>query len=364
VGRLLSECIYKFISSSSRVLIDEVPNLSDFVKERLHSYLRIYPELWPSQQEAISKGLLSSSNNFLVTVPTSAGKTLCGELAIIKEITDNPNAVCFYVVPTRALVEEKSQDLRRKLGRFDIRVAAPTGALQRDEIETSLLLGSQVIVCTPEKLDLLIRHDDPSLAEASLFIIDEAQMISDDERGLGLEFVVVKLLLLKGTSRILFLSAMLPNSEDFGRWIMDATVAASTWRPTRQKFGEINFRKTRPRGCMMQVDLYDSHSRDEDIRIPILPFERQPKSTWEKVIWAVEALRVKGPVLVFCMTKPRCEEIVSKIVDYLKAKKANYPIRADYVGKSSERLRITFCWMRRSPTESLTIMLIYRLVFV
>jgi helicase len=328
IGRLLLECLRRFLFASSRILIENIPTLASASKERIDTYLQRYPELWPSQRDAISQGLLDSAKQyFIVAVPTSSGKTLCGELAIIKELTERPDAVCFYVVPTRALVTEKSRELEDKLDRFKFQVGAATGALQRDDIESSLLADAQVVVCTPEKLDLLIRHDDPSLANASLFIIDETQMVSDADRGLGLEFVVVKLLLLKPNARILLLSAMLPNSEEFGRWLsQEAVVSSIDWRPTRQRFGEIEFRKFATKGSQLEVVLYDASGEFEGVRIPVREYSRQPTSIREKVIQAVEAFRPKGPVLVFCMSKPRCEGIVSEIVKYLRAQGAVYQV--------------------------------------
>jgi replicative superfamily II helicase len=313
------------------LIVEDIYGLSEVAKGRILAHLKQYPELWPTQQDAIQKGLLNTSRkHFVVAVPTSSGKTLCGELAILQELSDNPNAVCFYVAPTRALVEEKSQEIKRRLRQFNIQVATATGALQQDELEASLFEDASVIVCTPEKLDLLIRHGDTAVSRASLFIIDEAQMISDDGRGLGLEFVVVKLLIHKPDARILMLSAMLPNSEDFGDWLLYATVASSTWRPTRQRFGEINFIKRQRTGVSMEVQLYDSSDELEGLQIPIDSFSRQPSSGMEKVVWAVEAFRKKGPVLVFCMTKPRCEELVLKIVDSEKRRREHYPISSEF----------------------------------
>jgi helicase len=338
VGRLLTDCAFRFLSASSRILIQDLPDIGEEAKKSISQHLQRYAELWPSQREAINQGLLSRQRkHFVVSVPTSSGKTLCGELAIIQELTENDEAVCFYVVPTRALVEEKSKELKMKLREFGFKVEAATGALQRDELENSLFIGTQVIVCTPEKLDLLIRHDDESFRKATLFIIDETQMISDPERGLGLEFVVVKIRILRVEARVILLSAMIPNSEDFGRWIA-ATVAASEWRPTRQRFGEIYFEKHKPSGCTMKVSLYDASGEFEGVEVPIQSFSRQPQ-IFEKVVWAVEAFRRKGPVLVFCMRKPRCEELVERIVDFLKAQKENYPIKYETTVPEVEELR-------------------------
>ena len=320
IGRLLAECLGKFLDASSRLLIDQLSAMSDSSRRQLHAYLQRYPELWPSQQEALRSGLLNPAERyFVVALPTSSGKTLCGELVIIQELTDRPVATCFYVVPTRALVTEKSRELEHKLGDFGFCVVGATGALQRDEIEASLLADAHVIVCTPEKLDLLIRHNDDVLSQASLFVIDETHMLADRDRGLGLEFAVVKLLLLKPDARILLLSGVLPNSEDFGRWLArDAPVASSDWRPTRQRIGELVFHKLRPRGSLLEICLYDDSGEFDGVRVPLRSYSRRPTSILEQVVWAVDALRGKGPVLVFCMSKSRCERIAERIVRDLR----------------------------------------------
>lgn len=328
IGRLLSESVRKFSDASSRLLIDQLPGVTDSSRNALHAYLRKYPELWPSQQDAIRQGLLNpDQKHFIVALPTSSGKTLCGELAIIQELTDQPNAVCFYVVPTRALVIEKSREVQEKLQDFGIAVVGATGALQRDEIEGSLLKNARVIVCTPEKLDLLIRHEDESFSSASLFILDEMQLVSDRGRGLGLEFAVVKLLILKPKARVLLLSATLPNAEDLGRWLSkDAAVTSHNWRPTRQRFGEINFDPLRPRGSRLEMVLYDIHGEFDGLQVPLSNYSRQPSSILERVVWAAEVFRAKGPVLVFCMSKRRCEQIVDRIVKELEGQGIRYSV--------------------------------------
>lgn len=329
IGRLMAECVRKFVAASSRITIGRLPNLSSPAKQRINFYLRAYSELWPSQIAAIEAGLLDSARqHFVVSAPTSSGKTLCGELAIIQELTDKPDSMCFYVVPTRALVAEKGHELSGKLGRqLGYRVRSATSALQQDEIEGSLLSDAQIVVCTPEKLDLLIRHQDASVERASLFVIDETQMVADDDRGLGLEFVVIKILLIKPDSRIILLSAMLPNAEEFGRWLSrQAIVSPSDWRPTRQKFGTLVFEQLKPRGSRLNLAFFDPAGQPQSVQLLLQQYSRQPKTLLEGISWTVAALRVKGPVLVFCMTKSRCEEVVQEIVDHSAATGVQYAL--------------------------------------
>jgi len=318
ISRLLHLCLARFTQFSSRSVIQRQPSLDPSSRQRVDQYLRSYPELWPSQTSAIELGLLDpSKQHFIVSVPTSSGKTLCGELAIIQQLTASPGSVCFYVVPTRALVTEKSRDLASKMAAFGFRVVGATGALQRDQLEATLIENAEIVVLTPEKLDLLIRHDDPALKRARAFVIDETHMVSDPDRGLGLEFVVVKLLLILPDVRIILLSAMLPNAEQFGLWLSSqATVSSSQWRPTRQRFGSIAFLPTPPRGCQLFLTLQDS-SQDAPLSLRLAQYSRKPSSLLDGLVLATDALRRKGPLLVFSMTKDRCEQIVAAMVDRL-----------------------------------------------
>ena len=67
---------------------------------------RSVSELWPSQITAIAHGLLSTTANKIIRMPTSAGKTRIAEITIVHTLVHNPGAKCVYVAPYRALVAE------------------------------------------------------------------------------------------------------------------------------------------------------------------------------------------------------------------------------------------------------------------
>ena len=60
-------------------------------------------ELWPSQTNALERGLLDPANSAVVRMPTSAGKTRVAELAIVDMLVRQPGSMCVYVAPFRAL---------------------------------------------------------------------------------------------------------------------------------------------------------------------------------------------------------------------------------------------------------------------
>src|SRR5439155_4695357 len=74
-------------------------------------------ELWSPQIAAIDKGLLQQENapHLLVSIPTGSGKTLVAELAILNALRGDESGWGVYVTPSRALVSQVSNDLRRRL---------------------------------------------------------------------------------------------------------------------------------------------------------------------------------------------------------------------------------------------------------
>ena len=90
-------------------------------------------ELWEPQLEAIGKGLLNDqSSNFVVTIPTGAGKTLIAELAIIAALTSESPSWAIYVTPSRALAGQVSSDLKRRLSDSNISVRTVLAGAEQD----------------------------------------------------------------------------------------------------------------------------------------------------------------------------------------------------------------------------------------
>src|SRR5919108_6276781 len=114
-------------------------------------------------------------------MPTSAGKTLLAEFAIVQALALYPEQRVAYVVPTRALVNQVTRRLRHDLGPLGLEVEAAVPVIDLDATEGALLRQPfNVLVVTPEKLDLLLRSDHPSAVGISLIVADEAHNIGTD----------------------------------------------------------------------------------------------------------------------------------------------------------------------------------------
>ncbi len=268
-------------------------------------------ELWPSQQEALRKNFLDTyPRAILVEMPTSAGKTLLAKFAIVQTRALSPSGTIVYVVPTRALVNQVTLELR---GDFQglkprFRVEQTVAAFELDPTEARLLEDPpDILVTTPEKLDLLIRSDHKSVENISLVIVDEAHNIGSQGRGARLELLLGTLKRDRASARFLLLSPFLPNDKELLFWLGDDRTLPPIqvdWKPSNRVVGAI--RKSKVRG----VDSYavrfstlrasDNADVPEGLNVDLGFSDLKSSATKTLSSDAVRLLRDRGSMLVLC----------------------------------------------------------------
>jgi len=186
-------------------------------------------DLYPPQKEAIPIAL--SGDDLVMAVPTAAGKSLVAYIAIINKLLKH-GGKALYVVPLRALAREKYEELKefKELG---IKVGLSTGDLTESNPR---LARYDVIVCTSEKADSLLRHNTGWLREVSILVVDEIHLLHDPSRGPSLEIVISCLRRLNPSIQILALSATIRNADEIADWL-NAKLITSNWRPVELKEG-------------------------------------------------------------------------------------------------------------------------------
>lgn len=211
---------------------NDIKNLCRFKAE--HEQL----ELLPSQQEALESNLLNvAANAIVLQMPTSAGKTLMAEFNILVTRSLRPDAKIVYVVPSRALMNQVYFDLRDDLQSLNISIERTSSAVEVDPTENSFLLSEDIdiLVSTPEKLDLLIRRNHPSVEDVSLFIIDEAHTIENGQRGARLELLMTMLRRERPDAKFMLLSPFLPDGgEAIKEWLGGGNAIKIDWRPSEK----------------------------------------------------------------------------------------------------------------------------------
>lgn len=221
--------------SASQVLAPYVNLLSIKLLESLNlAGIRV---LLPTQVKAIEEGLLNSRENALVSLPTSTGKTLLGELSIFSSLSgDRPIGI--FVVPYVALATQTYKALMAHVP-ANIRVIALSGGLaQKTIFEDSE--DATIVVATPERFDQFLRSSGSLIRDRlRCVVIDEAHNVANSGRGVRIEGMISRLRLLQASGhsfRIVCLSAVIGNLDQVASWLGPATVIhRSRWRPTAKR---------------------------------------------------------------------------------------------------------------------------------
>lgn len=195
-------------------------------------------ELLPSQRNAINQSFFDvAANAIVLQMPTSAGKTLLAEFNIAVTKSLLPQSKIVYVVPSRALVNQVYHDLRIDLSSINLSVEKTSSVNEIDPAEDSFLKSDEidVLVSTPEKLDLLIRRGHPSVDNVSLFIIDEAHTISNGMRGARLELLIAILRRERPNAKYMLLSPFLPGDRtSIQEWLGGGNTIEVDWKPSEK----------------------------------------------------------------------------------------------------------------------------------
>ncbi|KAL5244354.1 hypothetical protein ACI65C_011764 [Semiaphis heraclei] len=201
----------------SLVPIDKLPKYVQPAFEDFKTLNRI--------QSRLQKSALESDENLLLCAPTGAGKTNVALLCMLREIGKHINSdgtinadefKIIYIAPMRSLVQEMVGSFGKRLSSYNLTVSELTGdhQLTREQIQ-----ATQIIVCTPEKWDIITRKggEKTFVSLVRLIIIDEIHLLHD-ERGPVLEALVARTIrnieTIQEDVRLVGLSATLPNYQD------------------------------------------------------------------------------------------------------------------------------------------------------
>ena len=195
-------------------------------------------ELLPSQRRALQENMLDvAANSVVLQMPTSAGKTLMAEFNILVTKSLRSDSRIVYVVPSRALMNQVFYDLREDLSPLGIVVEKTSAAVEVDPAENDFLISDtiDVLVTPPEKLDLLIRRQHPSVDDISLFIVDEAHTIENGIRGARLELLMTMLRRERPDAKYMLLSPFLPGNRDaLTEWLGGGKDIHIDWKPSEK----------------------------------------------------------------------------------------------------------------------------------
>jgi helicase len=299
--------------------------------ETLTEETREHPvlELWPSQRRALQESLLDPAKRALIVeMPTSAGKTLAAEFAIVQALALNPDSSVAYIVPTRALVNQITQRLRVDLRKLQYTVEAAVPAFELDPTESELLRDRiHVLVATPEKLDLLLRQDHPVVADLSLIVSDEAHNLGDGARGARLELLLGTLKRERPDARFVLLTPFVRNASDLARWLADDPDAKIEvrWKPTEAVTAAMRWRRPRNQPPELYVHTLPSAQYVElddefDVGLGNPVVHGSTSSKTDVAVSAALRLADRGSVLVLARGRGTAEKLSGKVAAHREEK--------------------------------------------
>lgn len=247
---------------------------------RLRRNSRAAIELWPSQITAAERAI-DPADDLIIALPTSAGKTRIAEICILRALAAGKRVV--YVTPLRALSAQIERDLSDTFVPLGLPVSSLYGSAGIEVVDADTLRTKEIVVSTPEKLDFALRNDPTIIDDVGLIVLDEGHMLGPGEREVRYEALVQRLLRRDdaGDRRIVCLSALFPDTEkmtDLVAWVRrdrPGEPVHSEWRPTRQRFGWIQWEGQAAR-LQVRVDKEDSYvSRFVEAKPPSLSSRRK-----------------------------------------------------------------------------------------
>ncbi len=192
------------------------------------NYYNKFPNLTPIQEKAVQAGLLENQS-LLICAPTASGKTLVATMAIIKKLMKGKT---IYLVPLKALANEKYKEYKQLFENTPFKVTMATGDVDSD---SQYLQNYDLLILTTEKFDSLLRHHVPWLHDVKVVVIDEIHLLNDPSRGPTLE-IILTLLKTMIKPQLVGLSATIGNPQALAEWLQ-ATLIIDDWRPVELKQG-------------------------------------------------------------------------------------------------------------------------------
>ena len=235
--------------------------------------------LYPWQAECLSlDGVFDHRENLVYCAPTSGGKSLVSDVLLVRRLLSRPGSLGIVVLPFVSLCQERADELHAALKSTGIEIRRFYGG-RGGKLPPPDGLGG-LLVCTPEKANDLVTRlvEEERVGELSAIVVDELHMVQDPSRGGTLELMLTKLMFavaklraahegargehsqasgdesgsggathdhlvpLTGVSgssqadafsppQIVGMSATLPNVDGLARWLGNARLYETTFRP-------------------------------------------------------------------------------------------------------------------------------------
>lgn len=245
------------------------------------------------QLAAVNEYRVLDGRNLLVVAPTGAGKTFVGELAAIRTVADGRRAV--FVLPYRALVNEKYEEFTELYAdRLGLQVIRCTGDHQ-DQTAAFARGKYDIAVLTYEMFLSLTLSRQGAASHFGLVVVDEAQFITDPNRGINVELLLT--LMLAGRERgdspqLVALSAVIGSVNGLDQWL-GAGCLLTDVRPVPLIEGVID-----RSGCFQFRDVDGLTQREQMLQPHEIRQRREEASAQDVIVPLAHRLMKEGETII------------------------------------------------------------------
>ena len=185
-------------------LLDLTPLPTSALQDDSYEQLYSHVDTFNPVQTQLFHVLYHTDTPVLLGAPTGSGKTFVAEIALLRMKKMRSDSICVYIAPLKSLARERLKEWTKRFGSPPLRwkILELSGDTSHD---SRAIEKADVLVCTPEKWDLISRNWRQSsfIKRVRLLVIDEIHLLGE-ERGAVLEALV---------SRTRFISKHLKHIE-------------------------------------------------------------------------------------------------------------------------------------------------------
>jgi hypothetical protein len=264
-------------------------------------------------------GKLQSRKSVALSGPTSAGKSYILLLHLVEYFRQWRDGRAAYVVPTRALINQVSDDAVATLAARGLHHISVTSVPIDVSIDES---SGALYVVTQERLDALLTAN-PNL-RLGVVVVDEAQVLGDGSRGVLLEAVIDRLGVGERECQFIFSGPLIGNPEYFGRIfdVADLSICRSTRSPVTQNIIFLDYASQPASSVQIRLRTEGTDNRIASIELPI-----RLVTEIDRLSYLSFAFGRTGTSIVYAAGKADAEKIAIKIAFELeKARQERTPM--------------------------------------
>ena len=259
---------------------------------------RGFGEPTPPQREAIPHVL--AGENVLIVAPTGSGKTEAALLPIFSRMLESPEpgVRLLYVTPLRTLNRDILSRVEWWALKLGFRVAVRHGDTPASERRVQALEPPDVLITTPETLQLLLvgRKLRGHVARVKWVVVDEVHEVADSKRGVQLSLLMERLKRLAGRIQIVGLSATVGNPEEVARLLVGAGGSCRVvYVPAHKR-------------VKVAVEWPDAAPEDGELAERVLA----PPEVAARLRFIRELVESRRATLIFSNTRPTAEMLASR----------------------------------------------------